>query len=484
VRNEADEEFCKNPSTFIVAKKEFSRMAFVAPFKGVYFNVEKVGSLDDVVTPPYDVISENAVESYTAKNPYSMIRLDITKNPGGATGDASRYQNVADLFQQWLDQDVLMRDKQSALYLYTVQYKHPSGKMLTRKGIVALVGLAEFDEGIVKPHEEIFESVISDRLRLLDTTKAQFSQIFSLYSDEENRVIKLMDDAIKEEPMGTVIDGDGCVHSLYRVTDETLISQVQEFFVDKSLYIADGHHRYNTALAYRRLQKERNADFSDRDPANHIMMYLCPMEDPGLSVLPTHRLLHWPGKLSVEDLMARLEPWFHLKEIKNGSREVLLCEVLSRMDEEEKGFVEKTSTTFGVYHPGEDRCFLLLMKQEAQQLLKNKPEQLQELDVVVLSDVIIRGALELDHQRCEEDNLIHYFSDPDEAMDVAVKECNETDTQTPLLFVMNPTRVKQVKQVADEKLIMPHKSTYFYPKIMTGLLFNQQVSGEEVQRLG
>ena len=459
-------------------------MAFIAPFKGVFFNEEKVGSLDDVVTPPYDVISENAVKSYTAKNPYSMIRLDITKNPGGAIGDASRYQNVADLFQQWLDQDVLKRDKQNALYLYTVQYKHPSGRMLTRKGVVALVGLAEFEEGIVKPHEEIFESVISDRLRLLDTTKAQFSQIFSLYSDEENSVIALLDGAKDKEPMASITDGDGCIHSLYRITDEAVIMKVQAFFTDKSLYIADGHHRYTTALAYRRLQKERDIEFSDKDPANHIMMYLCPMEDPGLSVLSTHRLLHWPGTLSSEDLCSRLEPWFDLEEIKGGTREVLLCEVLSRMDEEEQNYSEKATTTFGVYHPGEDRCFLLITKPEAYQLLKDKPKQLQELDVVVLSDVIVRGALELGHHRCEDGNLIHYFSDPDEAMDVAVKECNKTDASTPLLFVMNPTWVKQVKQVADEHLIMPHKSTYFYPKIMTGLLFNQQVSGEDVLQLG
>jgi uncharacterized protein (DUF1015 family) len=458
-------------------------MAFIAPFKGVSFNVEKVGSLDDVVTPPYDVINENAVESYTAKNPYSMIRLDITKNPGGAVGEDTRYRDVADLFKQWLDQDVLKRDKQAALYLYTVQYKHPSGRMLTRKGVVALVGLSEFGEGVVKPHEETFESVISDRLRLLDTTKAQFSQIFSLYSDEENDVLTLLDAAKEKDPMGSITDGDGCIHSLYRVTDGAVIMQVQDFFMDKALYIADGHHRYTTALAYRRLQRARNPGFSEKDPANHIMMYLCPMEDPGLSVLPTHRLLHWPGELSMEELRTRLSHSFELEEIKGGSREVLLCEVLSRMDEEEQKTTGRIATTFGVYHPGEDRCFLLITKPEAYELLKEKPAQLQELDVVVLSDVIIQDALELDHHRCEEENLIHYFSDPDEAMDDAVKKCNKEDAKTPLLFVMNPTRVKQVKQVADEKLIMPHKSTYFYPKIMTGLLFNRQITGEEVDRL-
>ena len=459
-------------------------MAFIAPFQGVYFNVEKVGSLDDVVTPPYDVINENAVESYTAKNPYSMIQLDITKNPGGSTGSGARYQKVADIFHDWLDQKVLQRDQQPALYLYTVQYKHPSGKMLIRKGLISLVGLSEFGEGVVKPHEETFDSVIKDRLRLLDTTKAQFSQIFSLFSDEENRVLTLLDAVREQDPMGSITDDDGCIHSLYRITDGDAIRQVQEFFTDKSLYIADGHHRYTTALAYKKMQQERKADFSDKDPANHIMMYLCPMEDPGLSVLPTHRLLHWPGTLSVDNLQTRLAPWFEMEEIENGTREVLLAEVLARMDEAEQSAPAQAVTTFGVYHPGEDRCFLLTMKPETEQLLKDKPEQLQELDVVILSEVIIHGALELGHHRCEEENLIHYFSDPDEAMDVAVKECTHSDTVTPLLFVMNPTRVKQVKQVADEGLIMPHKSTYFYPKIMTGLLFNQQIDGEEINRLG
>ncbi len=457
-------------------------MAFIAPFKGVFFNVDKVGSLDDVVTPPYDVINEKAVNSYSQKNPYSMIRLDITKNPGGTVGDAARYQDVADLFRKWLDEKVLLRDKIPALYLYTVRYKHPSGQILIRKGVVSLVGLAEFDEGIVKPHEETFDSVIADRLRLLDTSKAQFSQIFSLYSDEENTVLNLLDTVKEPDPMGSITDGDGCVHSLYRISDGEVIRKVQEFFLDKSLYIADGHHRYTTALAYQKLQRNRQTDFLENDPANHIMMYLCPMEDPGLSVLPTHRLLQWPGMISMEDLRLRLDPWFELEEMQEGTREVLLAEVLSRMDEIEGA--GSSATTFGVYHPGEDRCYLLTMKPAAKELIKDKPEQLRELDVAILSDVIIHEAMELDYERCESENLIHYYSDPDEAMDVAVKDWNNHDGITSLLFVMNPTRVQQVKQVADKNLIMPHKSTYFYPKIMTGLLFNQLVDGEQVSCLG
>ncbi len=457
-------------------------MAFIAPFKGVSFNTDKAGTLDDIVTPPYDVISEKAVESYTAKNPYSMIHLDITKNPGGEIGDDARYQNVADLFSDWLDQQVLTRDKQDALYLYTVQYKHPNGKTLIRKGIVTQVGLAEFAEGVVKPHEETFDSVISDRLKLLDTTKAQFSQIFSLYSDPDARVMNLLENAKKQDIAGRITDNNGCIHTLYRMVDSTVIRQIQELFMDKALYIADGHHRYTTALAYRKLQKERNPEFSEKDPANHIMMCLCPMEDPGLSVLPTHRLLFWPGKLSVAALCDRLLPCFELEEITEGTREALMNRVFARMKEKDLN-TDTSSKTFGVYHPGEDRCFLLVVKPNAYKLLKDKPLQLQNLDVVILSDVIIEVALGLDHHRCESENLVHYFSDANEAMDVAVKECHDDESSTPLLFLMNPTRVEQVKKVADENMIMPHKSTYFYPKIITGLLFSQQIEGEAVQRL-
>ncbi len=456
-------------------------MAFIAPFKGVTFNRDKIGSLEDVVTPPYDVITEKAVQTYIHKNPYSMIRLDITKNPGGAEGDAARYQSVADLFHQWLADGVLTRWQDPALYLYNVQYKHPSGQMLVRRGLVSLVGLSEFGEGVVKPHEETFDSVIADRLRLLDTTKAQFSQIFSLYSDKENQILRLLDSAKEPREVGSINDADGCTHTLYRVSDKAVIRKVQELFLEKSLYIADGHHRYTTALAYRTLQQERNSDWSELSPSNHIMMYLCPMEDPGLSVLPTHRLLHWPGMITMEELSTRLSPYFELEEMQEGTREVLLAEVLARMDEAEQG--DESATTFGVYHPGEDRCYLLTMKESAKNVLVEKPDALQKLDVVVLSDVIISNGLALSHERCEADNLIHYYSDPDDAMDVAVKTWNEETGMTPLLFVMNPTRVQQVREVADEKLIMPHKSTYFYPKIMTGLLFNQQIEDEEVARL-
>jgi uncharacterized protein (DUF1015 family) len=457
-------------------------MAFIAPLKGVHFNPEKVGKLDEVVTPPYDVISTNVVDSYRDRNPYNMIRLDIVKNPGVGDASAARYQDAADLFKQWLDEEALVRDSEPGFYLYHTEYSHPSGKRLTRKGFVCLVGLAEFAEGVVKPHEQTFDTVIADRLRLTAVCKAQFSQIFSLYSDPHNEVMALLEQQDREA-IGSVTDADGCVHSLWRVIDKDVIREVQRQFLDKSLYIADGHHRYTTALAYRKMVREAAGDLPANSPANHIIMYLCPMEDPGLSVLPTHRLLRWPGKMEAGELLTCLDRYFQCEEITGGSREALIREVLARMGELERQSLEKSSSTFGVYHPVEDRCFLLSLKQEARDILAGRPEPLRDLDVVVLNDIILEKALGLDHHRCEQENLIRYYSDADEALDVAVKDCLCNETFTPLLFVMNPTRVGQVRNVADHKLIMPHKSTYFYPKIMTGLLFNQLVDGEVIDRI-
>jgi uncharacterized protein (DUF1015 family) len=458
-------------------------MAFIAPLKGVRYNPDLVGKIDDVVTPPYDVINENSVGLFVSKTPYSMIHLDITKNPGPSDGSDARYVEAASLFQQWLGKGILIRDKEDSLYLYEVDYFHPpSGERRVRKGLVCLVGLAEFSERVVKPHERTFDTVIEDRLKLTRYCQAQFSQVFSLFSDHENKVVSLLEQG-RGRPVGTVTDADGCVHSLRQVADPEIIKKIQYLFLEKSLYIADGHHRYSTALAYRKYIKELHGGLSEKNPANHIMMYLCPMEDPGLSVLPTHRLLNWPGKMGVEELIERLTRGFELEEITVGNREALIGEVLARMAEIEQMSPEKTSTTFGVYHPGEDRCFLLKMKPESIKDIADKEECLRELDVVILSDLIIEKYFDLDYHRCEQENLVRYFSDPDEALDIAVKNCTACENVMPLLFVMNPTRVEQVKNVADQNRIMPHKSTYFYPKVMTGLLFNQLVDDEVINRL-
>ena len=461
-------------------------MAVIAPFRALRFNPGKLERMEDVVTPPYDIIDEKNQAAFQARNPYNMIYLDISKSPGKGDYSEERYNSARDYFTSWQAEEVLIRDDESAFYLYMIDYKLPSGRRYIRKGFIGLVKLSEFSEGIVRPHEQTFDTVTADRLRLMDTCQAQFSQIFSLYTDPEMRIMRALEEGCPEKPLYEVKDADGGIHSIWPITDRDIITRVQEMFRDNAVYIADGHHRYKTSLQFSNLMKQRHGGLPPESPYNYTMMYLCPMEDPGLTVLPTHRLVTLPddvlpGLPTMDELAAMLSEYFHLEEITGASREIFLGEVLARMEERIHTDCND-STMFGLYHAGEDRCFLLTLQKKAGEIdvLAAKPAALQDLDVVVLSELVVGKILGLQYERIENDNLIRYFADPDEALDVAVKDCVDCENSLELLFLMNNTRVSQVKRVADEQLIMPHKATYFYPKILTGFLINKLAADEKV----
>ncbi|WP_456388046.1 DUF1015 domain-containing protein [Desulfolithobacter sp.] len=455
-------------------------MAVIAPFRGVRFNPDKI-RVEDVVTPPYDVISDEDGAALVQKNPYNMIRLDLRSSSEKDGESRERYTGARDRFDSWQEEAVLIRDEKPAIYLYYIDYTHPSGQRLTRKGMVALVGLAEFSEGIVRPHEKTFAGVVSDRIELMDECQAQFSQVFSIYPDSDQEIIRTLEQAREPEPLYQVTDAGGNIHTIWRVTDPAALARAQQLFADKPVYIADGHHRYTTALEVKKRARERNPDLPADSPYNFIMMYLCAREDEGLSVLPTHRLVHWPGRMSADELVERLRQGMHVEEVGGGIRDALIVAVLQRMDEAE---MSGHLPAFGVYHPGEDRCFLLRIRQEVLEKhgsLRGKPPVLRDLDVVVLSELLIHDYLGLSHEQCVQDNLVAYISDVDEALDRAVKASVADSSTTPLLFLLNPTRVEQVTSVADSGEIMPHKSTYFYPKIMTGFLINKLEKDEHIQ---
>lgn len=460
-------------------------MATVSPFKGIFFNPDKISSLEDIVTPPYDVINEQEAADFLGKNPYSMIQLDL-RNSGDENSDGEqRYTRARDTFSNWQEEQVLIRDKVPAIYLYYIDYLHPSGQRLTRKGLVALVELAEFSEGVVRPHEKTFDAVIDDRLRLMDSCQAQFSKVFSVFSDPAGHVFSTLENKREQEPICRLQDTLGNTHTLWRVTDPEALASVASFFKSRPVYIADGHHRYTTALQCRRRMAERNGGISPDSPYNFIMMYLACIEDEGMSILPTHRLLDYPDKISADELAARFAEGVEVQEITGGSREVLIAEVLAAMEEETAVGSDSPAVTFGLYHPGEDRCFLLRVSQETirhASILSDKQEVLKQLDVVILSELFLGQYLGLDHQRIVREKLVSYYSDPDAALDTAVKKSVSDEERTQLLFLLNPTRIRQVTEVADAGEIMPHKSTYFYPKILTGMLINKLVADERIQR--
>lgn len=455
-------------------------MALIAPFKGLRFNQDKIKNLEEVVTPPYDVISEEDAAKFLERNAYSMIQLDLRNNPQASEQEnEGRYLKAKTLFDAWQDDKILIQDEEPSIYLYYIDYTHPSGRKMTRKGIISLVGLAEFSEGIVRPHEKTFDAVVVDRMRLMDECRAQFSQVFSIFNDSQNVVISTLEKSKGSHPDCIVRDHLYNTHTLWRVTDKQALDTVIRYLADKPVYIADGHHRYTTALGCRKNALARNPELPADSPYNFIMMYLCATEDEGLSVLPTHRLLGYPAAITADDVIEKLQQGLNIEEVNGGSREILVAEILARMNE---SVMTSPVPVFGFYHAGEDRSFLLTLKNKINTYasLAEKPGVLQELDVVILSELLFGGLLGLDHTRLVREKLVSYFSDPDEAIDMAVKKSIADDQHTPLLFLLNPTLVNQVTHVADSGEIMPHKSTYFYPKIVTGLLINKLVDGDKI----
>jgi uncharacterized protein (DUF1015 family) len=442
-------------------------MATIKAFRGVRYS-PAAGKLEDLTTPPYDVIGKHAEAAYGSRSPYNIINLDITKDPGGRLDrEQERYARPARLLKTWLEDSILIRDRCEGLYPYDIEYTIGDSAALIRKGFIGLVKLEEFEAGIIKPHEQTFASVAEDRLELMKTCRANFSQVFSCYSDPGNRVIDMLAQH-RGDPVSVTTDSDNCVHSLYQVCNEDVLAAVCQEFVDKSLYIADGHHRYRTALTYR--NESRVGNSSGDGPEAYIMMYLCPMEDRGLSILAPHRLLKYPGVLTAGDVLDRLHRFFSIEEIGGASRELLLAELLSRMKEDRNN--QRAANIFGFYHPGEDRSFLLALRDGAAKKIEIRNNCLRELDVVILSHLLIKKSLKLTAEAIEAGNLLTYHSDVHEALDVSVKICAANEAQTPLLFLINQTTIEQVKRVSDEGLFMPHKSTYFYPKIVSGMVIN------------
>src|SRR6056297_1864271 len=261
-------------------------MADVYPFRGYRYNREKAGDLNRVVSPPYDKIDDEQREELINSSPYNIVRIILSE---ATTNYDDKYEVAAKYLQDWIDEGVLQRDKEPSFYSYYQEYK-VEGEKKVRKGFVGL-GKIEAGEG-VKAHEETMSGPKADRLRLLKATEANFGQIFMLYSDPENGITEVLDSNTEGEPLVEVKDQDHNAHKVWKITDESIISSIQERMKDKSLYIADGHHRYETALNYRNECRQKHWEYVNNEGFDHRMMTFVNVDDPGLSILATHRLVY------------------------------------------------------------------------------------------------------------------------------------------------------------------------------------------------
>jgi uncharacterized protein (DUF1015 family) len=447
-------------------------MAEIAPLRGYRYNREVVPDLAAVVTPPYDVISPAAQEMYHRRHRYNMVRLILANKEPGDRAERSWFTRAAEELRAWREQGILLRDPQPALYDYEIDYTEPPGLTKRRHGFICLVRLQEFSQGSIRPHERTFAATKSERLNLMCACNASVSQIFALYSDPGEVVRGELAVGREERPVAAFTDEAGTRHRLWRVTAPEVVKGVAALMGEKPLFLADGHHRYETALAYRDLMRAKYPNRGEQASFNYVLMYLSSINQRGLTILPTHRLF---GRLPEFNLASFLETAGRYFEVEpfpfdSASRERVLGSFLRALEG------AGSRHFLGLYAAGAEAFVLLKFRAAADSRAwrDHLPRPLQHLDVVVLTELVLKGLLGVDEKTLGDERQIHYSHDGREAVRLVDSGAYQ------VAFLINPTRVEQVQEVASAGLIMPHKSTYFYPKVIDGSVLHLLDPHEDV----
>ncbi len=433
-------------------------MAKIIPFQGTCYNRALFPNMNSLFAPPYDVVSIEERDRFAGQSPYNIFHLELPSASDCQPPVKDKYDCAARLMKNWFREKALVRDNKPCLYTYDIQFE-ADGAGFTRKGLVCLLRTEDWSSGTVLPHERTFEQVTVDRLKLRLATRAQFSQIFMLYR-HQNDLDEILKTAPRQE-LFQVRDAQGSIHRLKRISGTTDIRDICRSFQGKPVYIADGHHRYTTAIKYRKEMAARCGADPDA-PYNYTMVYLVDVKDPGMIVLPTHRLVNMLPDMSCQDVLEKLSRYFHLEELEKPSE----AQGHSHAEAFRKRLSESCSNGITLMFGRGKRAFVLCPKEDARKMLLQAAghRELAELDVVVLEELVFKQALGLDPERLQAGKDIFYTADSEGA----VRSLREHQ----MLFFMHPTPVEQVLNVADAGLSMPHKSTYFYPKILTGMVLN------------
>ncbi|KJR98182.1 MAG: hypothetical protein VR68_11190 [Peptococcaceae bacterium BRH_c4a] len=443
-------------------------MATIVPFRGLRYNPEIVENLAAVVTPPYDVIDTPAQDRYYEKNPYNIIRLEYGKTFQKDDDNNNRYTRSADAFKAWLEKKVLAPETDPALYLYDHEFT-VNGERKTRSGYICAVHLEPYENGIVLPHEQTLPKHKADRLDLMRACRANFSPIFGLYSDPGADVTRTLREAAKGTPDALFTDEKGELHRLWVVRDSESINRVQKLMADKRIFIADGHHRYETALNYKAEREKSSRITTGEEAYNFVMMTLVNLYDPGLVVLPTHRLVKNVKESYLSSLPKKLKGNFTLEEYLFASYKENLTpflEELSQRSRDDSGQLPHLHV-FGIYFGG--KLYIASLKDEnklAGLMQADKSPDWQGLDVSVLHSLILEECLGIGEEQRARGDHITYSREEEGALTAVDKG------EFQIAFFMNPTLVEEVTNVAANGEKMPQKSTYFYPKLITGLVIN------------
>lgn len=439
-------------------------MALISPFKGLRYNTEKVNDLSLVTTPPYDVISSQSQQKYYDLNDNNIIRIELGQEYAGDNEINNKYSRAGNFLNDWIKNGILVYEEKPAVYIYEQDFHVSEWEIKTRRGLICLVKLAEFSEGIVLPHEFTLSRAKVDRFNLMNATQADISQIFSLYNGNNN-VSLILEDCIENNPPEiNYINDENITERVWVITDSEIISKICSSFSDKQLFIADGHHRYETALNFRNKSASENPDHTGQEPYNYVMMTLVDMDDPGLVVLPTHRVLKNLQEYDTQAFLTFAQRYFHIDKIEfNKSYHFGYIPEQIRVSLEQSGEFNKS---FGYYDRSEGWYYILTLKDMSivEKALSDKSPAYRNLDVSILQSLILELYFNLDAKTMANQTNLSYTRDIGQAIEWVDNKTHQC------AFFLNPTQVHQIKDVSLANEKMPQKSTYFYPKLTTGLV--------------
>ncbi|MBI4572757.1 MAG: DUF1015 domain-containing protein [candidate division NC10 bacterium] len=440
-------------------------MAEIIPFRALRYNPQVVSDLKLVVTPPYDVISPEAQERYHARHPHNVVRLILAKDAGGEAPD--RYERAARTFAAWQAEGILTRDPEPGIYVAEQEFSVGEGHRIRRRGLLAMMRLAAYEEKIVFPHERTFAKYREDRLRLMRACPANLEPIFGFYPGPDGSVCTVLDRSMEAVPQVDFVDEDGTRQRLWILPEPAAVAALTQAFRDRPVIIADGHHRYETALNFRQERRARDAappDVQRRRPDDFVLMYLVSAQDPGLLILPTHRVIRQRPLLARDALRRALERYFRIEVCLLDPGNPVMSLRIALADIHRR---RQNAVAFGLYAGDGELLVLELGDQTAVHDLiaaGHSPEYAR-LDVAILHGVVIERVLGI-QATGQADDTIQYTRDEGQALQaVAAGDAH-------LALFQNPPRVEQVQAVALAGERMPQKSTFFYPKVLSGLVIN------------
>jgi uncharacterized protein (DUF1015 family) len=433
-------------------------MANVQPLQGIRYNRRKVGDLSRIVTPPYDVISPEAQANYYVQSSYNVIRLELGQEYADDTSLNNRYTRAATTFAEWRLDDVLQQETLPSYYLYQQRFTYDHQRY-TRTSLLARVWLEPWSKRVVLPHEHTLAKAKNDRLQLLRASTTNLSPVMCLYDDPQGRIRRLLGTYAAQAEIQITDEGNE-EHILHPIADEQVVSSIVDFFLERQLYIADGHHRYETALQYRDEIREQRHELLDTDAVNFVLMALVDLDDPGMLVLPTHRLLFNLNPEALRGLTSEnLGRYFTVQTLGDTrSSEALLAQLAVGADE------SRPSLVLSIV----GQNWLLSINEQGRQRMQESGHSAawNNLDVAVAHTLIIEDMLGLNAQDMAAGTNIRYMRDAEPTLQAV----QTGEAQAAIL--LNATRVRQMCDVADADDRMPQKSTYFYPKLITGLVMN------------